>query len=139
MTTYTAIPGTDIDQDSPITQPLMTALRDNPLAQFEGAVGAPRLQFDALDGAFSTAGGLGSYVFARRNVSSDVAFGSTVAGSTLLPISSVGSISFPANSGTYVLPTGAALSGTWRCMGTYTHSSGSNPTLGGATLWMRIA
>lgn len=32
MTTYTTIPNTDIDQDSPVTQPLMTALRDNPLA-----------------------------------------------------------------------------------------------------------
>jgi len=32
MTTYTTIPDTDIDQDSPVTQPLMTALRDNPLA-----------------------------------------------------------------------------------------------------------
>lgn len=36
MTTYTTIPNTDIDQDSPITQPLMTALRDNPIAIAEG-------------------------------------------------------------------------------------------------------
>ena len=35
MTTYTTIPNTDIDQDSPITQPLMTALRDNPIAMAE--------------------------------------------------------------------------------------------------------
>lgn len=32
MTSYVAIPNGDIDQDSPITQPLMTALRDNPIA-----------------------------------------------------------------------------------------------------------
>jgi hypothetical protein len=32
MTTYVSIPNGDIDQDSPITQPLMTALRDNPIA-----------------------------------------------------------------------------------------------------------
>lgn len=43
MTAYVAIPNGDIDQDSPVSQPLMQALRDNPLAMFEGAVGAPRL------------------------------------------------------------------------------------------------
>lgn len=41
MTTYTAIPNGDIDQDSPLTQPLLTALRDNPIAAREGATGAP--------------------------------------------------------------------------------------------------
>lgn len=41
MTTYTTIPNGDIDQDSPVTQPLMTALRDNPLAGFEGSTDAP--------------------------------------------------------------------------------------------------
>lgn len=41
MTTYTAIPNGDIDQDSPLTQPLLTALRDNPVAITEGAAGAP--------------------------------------------------------------------------------------------------
>ena len=43
MTTYTAITNGQIDQDSPITQPLMTALRDNPIAITEGATGAPRI------------------------------------------------------------------------------------------------
>lgn len=43
MTSYVAIPNGDIDQDSPVTQPLMTALRDNPIAITEGAVGAPRI------------------------------------------------------------------------------------------------
>lgn len=41
MTTYTVISDAQIDQDSPITQPLMTALRDNPIAIAEGADGAP--------------------------------------------------------------------------------------------------
>lgn len=41
MTTYVSIPNGDIDQDSPITQPLMTALRDNPLAIAEGDTTAP--------------------------------------------------------------------------------------------------
>lgn len=48
MTTYTAIANAAIDQDSPVTQPLMTALRDNPIAITEGASGAPRVQPEAL-------------------------------------------------------------------------------------------
>lgn len=50
MTTYTAITNAQIDQDSPITQPLITALRDNPVALAEGAAGAPRVQKEALGG-----------------------------------------------------------------------------------------
>lgn len=49
MTTYTAIPNSDIDRDSPITEPLMTLLRDNPIAITEGATGAPRILSPALD------------------------------------------------------------------------------------------
>lgn len=49
MTTYTAIPNSDIDRDSPITEPLMTLLRDNPIAISEGATGAPRILSPALD------------------------------------------------------------------------------------------
>lgn len=48
MTTYTTITNAEIDQDSPITQPLMTALRDNPVAITEGAAGAPKIQAAAL-------------------------------------------------------------------------------------------
>lgn len=44
MTTYTAIPGTDIDTDSPITESLMTKLRDNPIAITEGSTSAPKIQ-----------------------------------------------------------------------------------------------
>ena len=43
MTTYSTITDGQIDQDSPITQPLMTALRDNPIAIAEGAAGAPKI------------------------------------------------------------------------------------------------
>lgn len=48
MTTYTAIPDGDIDQDSPVTQPLMTLMRDNPIAITEGAADAPRVTPGAL-------------------------------------------------------------------------------------------
>lgn len=44
MTTYTTISNADLDQDSPGTQPLFTALRDNPLAIGEVASGAPVAQ-----------------------------------------------------------------------------------------------
>lgn len=43
MTTYTAIANGDIDQDSPVTQPLMQLIRDNPIAIAEGSSGAPVL------------------------------------------------------------------------------------------------
>lgn len=52
MTTYTTIPDADIDQDSPVTQPLVTALRDNPIAIAEGAAGAPKVVAGALAGTF---------------------------------------------------------------------------------------
>jgi len=48
MTTYTAIPNSDVDQDSPVTQTLVTLLRDNPIAISEGSTGAPRIQPRAL-------------------------------------------------------------------------------------------
>ena len=48
MTTYSAIANGSIDQDSPVTQPIMTALRDNPLAIQEGDSTAPRVKGKAL-------------------------------------------------------------------------------------------
>ena len=65
MTTYTAITNGEIDQDSPVTQPLLTALRDNPIAIAEGASGAPKVQGQALDnvflGFFEASGSSGSF------------------------------------------------------------------------------
>ncbi len=43
MTTWLEIANGDVDQDSPVTQPLMTGLRDNVRAAAEGATGAPVL------------------------------------------------------------------------------------------------
>ncbi len=45
---YNAIPNGDIDPESPITTGLMTSLRDNPIAMFEGTSGAPRLTASAI-------------------------------------------------------------------------------------------
>lgn len=49
MATYTTITDGQVDQDSPISQALLTALRDNPLAIAEGAASAPRIVAGALD------------------------------------------------------------------------------------------
>lgn len=58
MTTYTAIPGTDIDQDSPITQPLMTLLRDNPISIAEADSTVPaNLRPSVVLGTLDTSAG----------------------------------------------------------------------------------
>ena len=58
MTSYVAIPNGDIDQDSPITQPLMTALRDNPIAIAEGDASVPAGLFPTvLLGTIATTSG----------------------------------------------------------------------------------
>jgi hypothetical protein len=54
MTTYSTIADADIDQDSPITQTLMTALRDNVLAIQQGDSTAPHIASRALDLSFVT-------------------------------------------------------------------------------------
>ena len=54
MTTYTDIPDGDVDQDSPVTQPLLTALRDNPIAIAEGAAGAPKIADKVVVGVGTT-------------------------------------------------------------------------------------
>lgn len=41
MTTYVTIPDGDVDLDSPLNQPLLTALRDNPIALAEGDASVP--------------------------------------------------------------------------------------------------
>jgi len=48
MTTYTAIIDSEIDTDSPVTESLMTRIRDNPIAISEGSAGAPKIQNAAI-------------------------------------------------------------------------------------------
>lgn len=153
MTSYTAIPNGDIDQDSPITQPLMTALRDNPLAIAEGDATAPKIAFAAIvDGvAGASQGGVGTYAFARPSTTANYAFGDTLAGSSLQPTAAFTSDQDPAgknSTATFSMDLGTALSGTWRCMGTHTYRTADMDTGGagaevsyfyGATLWLRIS
>jgi len=126
------------------------ALRDNPIAIANGDAGAPPIQPAALPVstvadriANQSAGGIGTYVFARSTTASNVVFGSTRAGSQLVPTSAVFSVS--ASQSTAQFSVGSALSGTWRCMGFYDHTEtgggGELPltTIFGATLWLRIS
>lgn len=58
MTGYAALSSTQIDADSPLIEDTLIKLRDNPLAMFEGAAGAPRLQTAAIETGAVTAGKL---------------------------------------------------------------------------------
>ncbi|MEO1108256.1 MAG: hypothetical protein AAFX90_10070 [Pseudomonadota bacterium] len=138
MTTYTAIPNDDVDQDSPVNQTLMTLLRDNPIAITEGAAGAPRILDLALDTTVTTTGtswvrlryaatfhnNVGSLVLGRVNQSAGaIALGSTVAGSLIFPATAGGAVS-------------GGLAGTWRCLG---FSQGIASDEARTTLWIRIS
>lgn len=84
--------------------------------------------------AGATAGGVGTYMFARRTTGTgNVSFGSTLGGSSLSPISALGGSNFSDSS---LLPVGSSQSGTWRCMGNYWHNFNSNLSV---TLWLRIS
>ncbi|MFO1202994.1 MAG: hypothetical protein U1E58_10210 [Tabrizicola sp.] len=138
MTDYLPYVASEYAVDSPATALHFERWFRNWEAGFEGAPGAPRVLFAALDDAFKTAGGVGTYVFARR--ATDANFGDNVAGSSLTPTS--GAMSVPVSSGTAAtFNQGAALSGTWKCMGTMDAAAtfGGGGSMLGATLWLRIA
>lgn len=97
---WTTIPDDQIDQDSPITQPLMTALRDNPIAIADGLPGAPSILRNVA--VNSALGGVGTYVLAAVEPGGDFSSG-TIPGADLSP------------AGTY--------SGTWRLMGQFASSA----------------
>ena len=48
MTAYITITDPQTDPDAPLTSELAKQWRDNPIAMFEGVVGAPRLRLGAL-------------------------------------------------------------------------------------------
>lgn len=83
MTTYSAIPGTDIDTDSPITESLMTKLRDNPIAISEGSTGAPKVLTAAInDLAVTTAKIADDNVTLAKMADDSVTFGAEIKTST---------------------------------------------------------
>ena len=146
MTTYTTITNALVAVGAKPFATTIQALRDNPIAIAEGDATAPSI-LPAIANK-SAAGGVGTYAFARRTTgTADVSFGSTLAGSDLSP-TSASAIVGPGLGGTNAatLSAGSALSGTWRCMGTYDHTvtstvdgSSNSQTIGGATIWLRIS
>jgi hypothetical protein len=82
----------------------------------------------ATAGPITTAGAVGTYMFANNSTYGTIATGSTVAGSTLRPTSAGN----PSN-------TSYTMSGTWRLMG---HKEGTNTSYAGTyetSLWVRIS
>lgn len=147
MADWTTIPNGNIETDKPVRAIDGRALRDNPIAIAEGAVGAPRIEDAALDSTVTSAGetwvadrmiarthgGIGTLAFLEvYNVGtgsgSERVPGVTVSGANLRWAGLVAS----GNSGNP--------SGTWRCLGrTSPRSSGSGTENAGTTLWQRIA
>ncbi len=149
MAIYSAVTAGEKDPESPIDVNLIGKLDDNPRAMIEGASGAPRVQTAALVSgeqmttsnvlgqvAGATAGGIGTYTFAKA-LTSNIALGSTIAGSSLTTTSALWRVEAP-GSNDLALTGGGTLSGTWRCMGYYDYRDST--TLGsGSTLWLRIS
>ncbi len=80
MTSYTAVPSTDIDADSPITETLMTLLRDNPIAISEGSAGAPKILLAAMNAGSVDTSQLVAAAVGRSEIANSV---TTSAGSVL--------------------------------------------------------
>jgi hypothetical protein len=152
MTTYTTLSNALVGVGAKPFATTIQALRDNPLAIAEGDATAPKIAFAAIvDGvAGASEGGVGTYAFARPSTTASYAFGATLAGSSLQPTAAFTSDEDPFgknSTSTFSMILGAALSGTWRCMGTHTYRTADMDTGGGidvsyfygATLWLRIS
>lgn len=103
----------------------------------ENTAGTFTSDIDSL-GPSTTAGAVGTHALLREdgNDKTQVAFGGTLAGSNLYPVS----LNTWNSNGPYVGFTGSlpsAVSGTWRCMGNYDSSTSSNDNP--LTLWVRIS
>lgn len=85
----------------------------------------------------TTAGAVGTYVYAFDSVARQLTFGSTYAGSQLYPASfvSTGNAPIALESGTYLSTGSGTLSGTWRAMGAHYNNS----TFKNATVYVRIS
>ena len=68
MTNYTTISNSEVDQDSPVTQTLMSALRDNPIAITEGSAGAPKIQTNAIADNAVTENKIANYVVTTNKI-----------------------------------------------------------------------
>lgn len=163
MATYTAITDAEIDQDSPITQTLMTKYRDNLIAVIEGDASAPAIEYEAIATAVTgvPARGLGSYVAAYYAVSGtltdgtyvSIAVGTTISGSSLRVATSATASgatryrppfeALVTESSLFPTANTETLSGTWRLMtsGSYRQRQNTDVTQYAwyPHLWLRIS
>ena len=139
MATWTTIPDSPLEPGKPIRSIDTLALRDNPVAIAEGASGAPRVDLPAIVDALASVpvGSVGSYAFLGETSTTSTVPGGTRAGSALRYAGVSSNVSW-SNTSLSIAGAGSttALTGTWRCMGISSNSSGSNYP---ATLWLRIA
>lgn len=101
MTDYVAPVAGETDPDKPIRSEFGSKALLNPLAMFEGAAGAPRLQQEAVDSWFTTFDGTKTYAIGIPNTELDT--GDLIAGVNIRVDADI------------VTP--KTLTGTWRCMG----------------------
>ena len=146
MADWTTIPDSSIEPSKPIRSIDGLALRDNPVAIAEGAVGAPRIAAAALQTgtnerdwvlartSAADAGAVGTYAWLAQSSSTttNLTAGTTYAGSGLRYFGYQGA------SGTNSINTpnvGVAPSGTWLAMGTSSNAVAAVKH----TLFLRIA
>lgn len=156
MATYTAIPDSELDPDSPVRSINGFQLRDNPIAITEGASGAPRIDSDAaIDWggggvgttpgrdwvlartAAASVGTVGTYamLLSTTNETNNtiLAAGSTKAGSTLRYANAAS-----LNTAGVITDVSGTPAGTWRLMGAITDTDGTSNYANAASLWLRI-
>ena len=145
MTTFTTIPNSSLEPGKPIRSIDGLALRDNPIAMFEGDASAPKLAAAGLQTgtnerdwvlartAAAAVGAVGTYAFLSRE-SSGLLPGATSAGSSLFYAGTALSSALSTTGG-------GSPSGTWRLMG-YTRSFftvGYDAFDARISLWLRIS
>ena len=98
MTTYTAIADADIDPESPGNTTLFTRLRDNPIAAFEKAAGAPVLANDYITNAMIATNAVNADSIAANAVgTSEIASGVVASEYSATAVGAVGSLAFLVN------------------------------------------
>ena len=137
MADWTTIPDSSIEPGKPIRSIDGLALRDNPVAIAEGAVGAPKINPIEAMAHLGAVGAVGTYAWLGETTTTATAAGGTRAGSGLRYAGNASTASYTNDLvGVSGVGNGGTPSGTWRAMG---RSYGAATPYYGATLWLRIA
>lgn len=128
MTDFIAITEAETNPGAPSKSSLWKRWAKNWIAGFEGAPGAPRLKFEAVDTWLTTPGAVGSLAFLGQVTGgAAIVAGSDYAGSNL---------GYAGTNDNGIMQVGPALTGTtWRALGAF--SSGGGYRRG--TLFIRVA